>query len=713
MLAEGRDDPPALEVTRIKKPSRFVAVVVAVGAVLFGATVPASAADPTPAISVTLTTENSGQLGPNEPLRALVTIGNPTPTATAPATATVSVDPLPLTTRDAISEWLSGTTKSSVASRTVAHTPVPSVGSQLSGAVSAIAPESTLGIRTAGVYGVYVSVASGATVLGTARTAIAWNMASTPSVPVAIAVPITVPSGDAGFLTAAELTQYTAQNGVLTRELAAIQDSQIAIAIGIDPRIVASIRVLGDSAPATAQEWLKELAALPNESFPLAWADADVTAPLHAGASAVLAPKSLAYAINPKLFPATNDSTPTPTPTPGSEGGAVPTPADLVAWNYSMPELAWPTDDSVEPGDLAKLNAAGIKSLILTTKNVDASKSNGLTGASGTSASTRIAVSDDVLSGYLRAAVAATTRVASTEALDDLTTTLALISQKSGGHPRTILLSLDRNWSTEDASFARGIDGLYAHPWVSAAVLSSVFAESPTTLTLDKDGESAERIALVANMLQAEARLARFSVIAADPATITSSYRLQLLALLSNEWENSPAAWTRAATKWITGTDGVVTSVQVAHSGHALALADRVALPITISNGLDQAVTVTLLARSTTTKFAVEPRYQSQTITIDADSQKKVQIPIDAVGKGNGHLVVSLRSADGLPIGRDVTLTINVQAGWETLGTLIFAALIVALFAFGIIRRFRKRRTENDDDDSLDTEPATDSGSGE
>jgi hypothetical protein len=707
MLAEGRNRFLAPGSRRTKKAPRVAAGVVVSAAVLLGVAVPASAVDSAPTITVALTTANTGQLGPSEPLRSLVTIANPTSTATVPATATVSVDPLPFTSRDALADWFSGTTKSSVASRAVAHSDVPSIGSQLSGTVSTFAPESTLGLHAAGVYGVSVSLTSGSTVIGTARTAIAWNTATTPSVPVAIALPLTVPPGDSGFLTAAQLTTYTGASGILTRELTAVEDSQIAI--GIDPRIIASIRVLGNSAPATAKTWLDELAALPNETFPLAWSDADLTAPLRAGLSAVLAPKSLAYAINPTLFPQTSNSTPSPAPTSGAGDGTVPTPAKLVAWNYSMPELAWPTDSSVEPADLPKLAAAGSSKLILTSKNVDGSSSTGLAGASGQSAKTKIAVSDDVLSGYLRAAVAATTRVESTQALAELTTTLALISSKSGAHPRTVLLTLGRNWANSDASFARGVDDIYAHPWVGSVVLSSLFSESPTTLTVDKDAESGARISLVSDMLAAEVRLGRFSAIADDPAAITSSYRLQLLSLLSNEWLDTPAAWTKAATKWVTHTNGVVGSVQVAHGGSALVLADQVSVPISISNGLDQAVTVTLLVRSTSAKVSIDPQYQSQAITIDADSQKRVQIPIEALSNGTGKLVVALRSASGLPIGHSVVREFNVQAGWETVGTLIFAALIVALFAFGIVRRFRKRRTELDEED----EPVTDTGSHE
>jgi Family of unknown function (DUF6049) len=391
--------------------------------------------------------------------------------------------------------------------------------------------------------------------------------------------------------------------------------------------------------------------------------------------------------------------TASPTPSSGSSTSTVPTSASLVAWKYTMPSLEWPTDNSVETSDLPKLTEAGITSAILTTTNIDNPSAGGLTGASGKSGSTAIAVSDDTMSGYLRGAIASTTRVGSVVSLTELTTTLALVAQKSGKAPRTVLLTLGRNWVDANANFARGVDDLYAHSWISSAVLSSVFSEIPTTLTLDKDAESASRISVVASLMAAEKQVADFSLIADDPSAISSSYRLQLLSLLSNEWQSTPAAWKRATNAYVTQAGKVVAAVQVAHSDSLIGLSAQVAVPISISNGLDQDVTVTLSVRPTTTNISVDPKYRSQTITISADSQKRVQIPIEALSNGKARLVVSLTAAGGAPVGNPVVLRVNVQAGWETLGTLIFAALIAALFAFGIIRNIRKRRkTANGED---------------
>lgn len=685
----------ARTIRKARSPLAALALVVlaTAGLVTGGLTVPAAQAATNPPLQLVLTEPNAGKLTPGEPLRSFITIDNPTPNETATATATVSVNPIPLTSRSALEDWFDGSAANH-ATKVVARTAVPSIAAQLSTQVAASAPAAALGFSVPGVYAIQVTVTSGSTVLGSARTAVAWDTASTTSVPVAIAAPITVPAAETEFLTAAQLTKYTGPDGILTRELSDVEGTPVAI--GIDPRIIASIRVLGNSAPASATAWLDALAALPNESFPLTWADADLTAPLRAGSSTVLGPKSLSFAINPSLFGGGNGPTPTPTPTAGADDSTVPTAAGLVSWNYTLPKLQWPADDSVQSSDLGKLQSAGIEDLILTSKNVDDADSHGLGGAFAKTGSTPIAVSDDPLSGYLTSAVQSTTRVGTNSAVDLLSTTFALISEESQGAPRPVLLTLDRNWAASDAGFSRAIAELFAHPGVSSATLSSVLETTPRKVTLDKATASDSRIDAISDMLAAEARLDRFSVIAANPLAISSSYRLQLLSLLSNEWGDTPTARDKAVAAWIKHVVGVTASVRVSHSDSALALADQVSLPISITNGLDQAVTIVLEVQSTSPKVLVDPQYQTQTITIDADSQKRIHIPLEALSNGKAQVQVSLHASNGLSVGKPVTLKLNVQAGWETIGTIIFVALIVALFAFGLIRRVRKSRRERE-----------------
>jgi hypothetical protein len=650
--------------------------------------IPASAATPAK-VTVSLTTAGSGDLAAGADLRVFVTLSNPTSVATAAATATVSVAGTPITSRTALGDWFSGANKSNLAGESVGTAAVPAVAAGLNTGVQVDVPAASLPFAAAGVYPISVSVASGAKVLATTRSAVAWNVTSSAAVPVAIAVPLTVPAGESEFLTAAQLTQYTAPGGVLTRELGDVEN--LPVAVGIDPRIIASIRLLGTSAPQTARDWLDQLASLPNQTFPLAWADADLTAPIHAGEKSVLETKSLVYSVNPSLFPvSSNQPTPTATPNPDVTAPGVPTSASLVTWNYTMPLLSWPAENSVETSDLAVLNQAGITSVILASTNVDEDDSSGLSGGSAKAGNTGIAVSDSVLSGYLRAAIQSNTRATSTEAMTELTTSLALVSLESGAKPRPVVLTLGPNWADADSNFERSVNEISSRPWTSSVVLSSVFGDQPSQVKLIKQSEPASRIALVASLLAGEQSVVAFAPIAANPDALTSAMRLNLLSVLSNEW--TTRTWTPAAQSFLTQMSKVVDSVQVDPSTPAIAFADQTTLPVKVSNDLDQDVTIQLAVQSSTTLVSIDKKYRRQSVTVDAGSQSRVQVPIQALSNGKAQIVATLYSSTGVQVGRTVTIKVDVQAGWETIGTLIFAALIVGLFAFGIIRNIRKRR---------------------
>jgi Family of unknown function (DUF6049) len=659
---------------------------------LAGTGLPAAAAAPAAAITVAAVPADSGDVTAGTALRLFVSLANGGVAATDAATVTVSAAPTPTSARSALADWFSGATKSTLATQAVGTADFPAVAGGLSGGVEVTIPAASLPFAAAGVYPISVSIASGTKTLGTARSAIAWNVGASAPVPVAIAVPLTVPAGESTFLTAAELSTYTAPGGVLTRELGDVENS--GVAVGIDPRILASINVLGKSAPQTALDWLNELRVLPNETFPLAWADADLTAPLHAGQSSVLETKSLDYAIDPTQFPVPqpgSTNTPTPTPTSGSTTSPVPTSAELIAWNYTMPLLSWPAENSVETSDLAKLNQADITAAILSSTNIASPVGSGLGGGSAKAGNTTIAVSDSVLSGYLRTAIKSQTRDASSEAMTELTTTLALMSVGSGTSARPILITLGRNWANADTNFERSVSQIASHPWTSTTTLSTLLLKgAPTTVTIAKKAESPTRIDRISSMLAAEQGVVSFAPVAKNPDVLTSSTRLRLLSLLSNEW--TAATWRTAADAFLTQAAKTVASVQVDPSSEILVTADQTSLPVSISNDLDQDITVSLQVRSLSTRLTVKDLSRVQTVTVDEGAQKRVLIPVSALSNGKAEIIATLVSSTGVQVGRAVAIQVNVQAGWETVGTLIFAALVVGLFAFGIVQTIRKRR---------------------
>jgi hypothetical protein len=234
------------------------------------------------------------------------------------------------------------------------------------------------------------------------------------------------------------------------------------------------------------------------------------------------------------------------------------------------------------------------------------------------------------------------------------------------------------------------VNQIYAHPWTSTASLSTVLTSRTATVGIAKMTESSSRIALVKAMLASEQDVVEFAPVAKDPDVLTSSTRLKLLSLLSNEW--TPATWRTAANAFLTQAAKIVGSVQVDPSSEILVTADQTSLPVSVSNDLDQDATIELEVRSLSARLTVDPRHSSQSVTVEQGAQRRILIPVSALSNGKAEIIATLVSSTGVPIGRAITIQVNVQAGWETVGTLIFAALIVALFAFGIIRTIRKRR---------------------
>ena len=131
-----------------------------------------------------------------------------------------------------------------------------------------------------------------------------------PATPVhmAIAVPITVPASAGGLIAADALAEYTSPAGTLTRQLDAVISRPVAL--GVDPRIIVSIRILGTEAPASATAWLQRLSTVSNETFSLSYADSDLTLATQAGSPGVLQPETFDFAIDPTRFAEAAATTP-------------------------------------------------------------------------------------------------------------------------------------------------------------------------------------------------------------------------------------------------------------------------------------------------------------------------------------------------------------------------------------------------------------------
>ncbi|MCU1412220.1 MAG: hypothetical protein JWR04_2927 [Rhodoglobus sp.] len=529
--------------------------------------------------------------------------------------------------------------------------------------------------------------------LGLAGVAVGSAQAAddAPVVKVAIAVPIVVPASADEFLDAPALAQYTADGGLLTRQLDAVLGRPVAI--GIDPRIIASIRLLGTSAPASALTWLQRLEAATNQTFALGYADADVTLQTQGGSAEVLQAETFDFAIDPFLFaPAPGTSTPEPTVAPADPDlPPLPTSDAISAWAYSLTGIAWPRDDTVVAADLPKITASGYTTTVLSSGNISRDATSGpasqVDGAG-------VVVSDAAVSDSLRAASEATTDADWTAALADLSSAISAGARVQAGSP-TLLATLDRTMSV--GRLADTLDLLSADPAVELVPFSQALGTTPTDGTIVDLPQAADRVSRAGQMIQGENAERSFATVASDPALITSNRRLELLTLLSSEWEANLDGWPEAADAFTTDSIALRNSVHLVESNNFLLIADNGQyLPVTVSNGLDQPVTVYIDVRSRSSLLAIDKSVLK--LEIKPGTQGKVDVPVHSLSNGVVQVDVSLASSAGVAIGSPISSEVNVQAGWETPIVVAIAVLVVVVFGVGVVRTVLRRRKGGADD---------------
>lgn len=639
----------------------------------------------------------------DQDLQLTVTIDNRTSAPLDASVVDATVNHAALTSTNELADWLSAADDSISAPTSVLQVSTPSIAAGETRVLSMTVPSAALGFTEGGVFAVGARLTAGVEDLAEARTAVAWESTVPNPLELAIAAPLVTPSTTTALISSANLAAYTAPGGLLTEQLTAMIGTPVAI--GIDPQILASIRVLGKSAPASALNWLSELESVANPTFPLAYADADLVLPLRAGSAGVLAPTSFDFAIDPSQFlpvstATPSAATPSPTPTPGepvSTTPPLPTTAQLTAFHYTLPALAWPADNSATSATVGAIKAAGYTTQILSSDNI--TRAAGTQGIAAKIGDTLFATSDETLSTLFQTAIAASTQADWNVAMAQLSATLALDSELSPGAGSSILATLGRSWPTSGYRVAQTLSAVSALPWTTPTTLPAALHAAPVTATIIDAPTDPARVTTVAAMLAATAADAQFATVAADPLAITAEERLRLLSVTSTSWLDDPAGWKTAAASFLSASKKLTGAVSIASSSTIQLLSAHGSLPVTVTNKLDQQVTVYITVQPHSPVLRVDNTLVE--LIVEPQSSRKAQIPVQSLSNGEVRLTVSLTDRLGHAVGQTAPVELNVHAGWETAGTVIFGALVVLIFGAGIYRTIRKRRrTAPDDADS-------------
>lgn len=548
-----------------------------------------------------------------------------------------------------------------------------------------------------------VRLASGAVEVDFVRSAVVRLSAEVPpQVSVTVVTPLVTPPGTTGLLDAEELSELTAPGGQLDVQLrTALAHS---VAIGLDPMIPASIRLLGTSAPQSALDWLTALESASGDVFPLGYADADPALAAQAGLPLPLAP--LGFPIDERLFPPVTEETPAPdaTPVPAPEP-TVPTPETLLTWNYSVDGLAWPAPDSVAARDVGAIANAGYSRILLDSAQV--------TGGSATSPNVTIrgeadrelaaSVADQTVSRLLRAAANAATDVDANAALTALSAHLALAAN---GRDATLIAALGRDGSASGPRLDAALTALESLPWVVAMDLTDALAMPASPATFVPSSHPDDRVTTARSLLATEQSVTAFSSVVDEPGVVTEPRRLALLALLAESWAFDHAGWAAATGTFLEEGRTILDSVRIPDGSVINFPLEKGNLPIAVTNDLDFPVTVYVTVQPA--RAILDVLNDRVELKIEANSQSKASVPVQSIANGEVRTTVSLASATGVQISTPTSVDLNVQAGWETAATVVLAIVVVLMFAAGIARtalRWRKGRAVRGEGDADTADP--------
>lgn len=675
--------------------SRLAAVLVVAGIAL-GGSAPASAATDEPkasadeVVALGISTGSGARVEPNGPLVSTITIANSTDDALSAGSVDLEVNPTPLGDAAALDSWLDDGSAAGDF-RTVATEPSPPVAAGDSIDVGSVADAAELGALAPGVYAVRARL-TGATTNDPEATA--WTLTATSVLVIApantqsvgIVVPITATPDDGVLLSADELAELTAPNGMLSGQIDAVTDTPAILAV--DPAIPAAIRMLGTSAPASAIAWLQRLEQLANDKFALQLGDADPATQAHAGQKALLTAPDLTPLLQTADFPT---STPAPTaPSTTTPTPALPDNAALMAVAGSQPGILWPRGD-LTSSDLATfdgyLGAPG-------TTIIPSTSFEGSPGAHAVVDGHSVLVTDAAASARLSTAATSTDPIATDREIAAAAGHLFFTSRTS----QTVLVGLDRSQKRSPVAL-RDVLSAFASPAVRLATLRN---SPPASATLRTTAGTVRAGALTA-MLADEQRLQAFSSILDVPALMLAPERIRMLRTIAVGL--SDAAFTTATTDRAKHVQDLLGAVSIQRPKPVQLIAASAPLPVWVRNDLPWNVNVSLHSTPSDPRLDIQ---ETTEIVAGRASSTRVDVPISArVASGEVKVDFRLTSPSGVAIGSAETADVTLRADWEAIGLGILGGIIGLLFVFGLIRTVRRRRTRGSiDGTGSDERPA-------
>lgn len=657
-----------------------------------------------------------GVVTAGQPLAVSVSARNATGSTVPASSVHLTTSTQALATRADVKAWLAApATDAARTELAVADGEVPSIVPLGVGSATLSLDATALATLAPGVYPLRADYGSGASTTTAVSVFVVPGDAGTGAL--GLVAPLTAPAQSTGLLTSTELAELTAPDGELRAQLDAV--SGTAAILAVDPAIVAAIRVLGTSAPASATRWLADLLQLPNSRFALQFGDADLAAQVAAGQSTPLTVSTLAPYLTESDFtgitptPAPSGSAdPTADPTPGPTGDPAPTPTPTgnTGTGPTLPTLAqltdigagtgsvfWPASGTATADVVAALGALTVDDIasitLVDSETVTGSETQAAAGARGTANGAQVLVYDADASRALATAAATDMPLTRAEALAEASAYAALAVAADPSAP--LLVALDRPSEVTGAGARAAVVAGTHLAGRAATDLATLTAAPAATLSIAGGEVPTDRAADLTALLAGEDELTDFATILADPALITARERASILQLLGNGWRAQPAQAAAALEAHRTQTQETLEAVAVVPPSDITLAATSAPLTFSVRNDLPWPVSLRLIATPNDPRLVVQ---NTTEVEAGPEQNTRVQVPVEArVGSGESTLSLQLRSPAMVAIGDTVPVHVTVRAEWESVGLIVMATLVGAMIVIGIVRTVRKMRRRKED----------------
>jgi hypothetical protein len=267
---------------------------------------------------------------------------------------------------------------------------------------------------------------------------------------------------------------------------------------------------------------------------------------------------------------------------------------------------------------------------------------------------------------------------------------------------RSVVVAPPREWDPSPALANDLLAETTSTPWLSADTLAGLASSATSTSQAQRQAPPDNQVSsseLTGTYLKQvgglDADLRSYKSILAQPQ---AKYLAQLsggvAATESSAWRGSSAA-REAGTVMLSRVSGYLSmvdqKVQIINSGRATLVGSSGSLPVSIQNGLPQAIQVRLQATAPANSRLTVSGYTPKGLrVVGAGQVETIRVAVHSGAVGNTTMQLRLYGKDGRPVSnKPVTLSVQSTQFGNTLLFIIFAALGVLVLT-AIARAIRR-----------------------